>query len=181
MARFGKLPVEVPAGVTIEITDLTLKVTGPKGTVTRTLPKIVQIKVEGNEAVVETKGNAKEALSEQGTTRSHLINAIKGVTEGWTKTMELIGAGFRAEIRGQDLVLAIGYSHPVTVTAPEGTKFSMEKNFIKVEGIDKDMVGLIASRVRAARPPEPYKGKGIKYTDEVVRRKAGKAAAKTTA
>ena len=181
MARFGKLPVEVPSGVAVEIIGQTLKVTGPKGTVTHILPKNVEIKVTGAEALVEAKGSSKQAMSDQGTARSHLMNAIKGVTEGWVKTMELIGAGFRAEVRGQDIVLTVGYSHPVVVTAPEGIKFSMDKSFIKVEGADKDMVGLIASRVRGARPPEPYKGKGIKYTDEVVRRKAGKAAAKTTA
>ena len=181
MARFGKLPVLIPSGVTIDLTDRSVKITGPKGTVTRTIPSGVDVKVVGAEALVETKNSAKQALANQGTTRSHMINAIRGVTEGFSRTLELVGAGFRAEVRGQDLVLTIGYSHPVTVSAPEGVRFSMEKNFIKVEGVDKDLVGLIASRVRGARPPEPYKGKGIKYSDEIIRRKAGKAAAKTTA
>src|SRR5258706_2168710 len=158
MARFGKLPIEITAGVKVEITDHSLMVSGPKGTVTRTLPRTAVIKIEDGKAVVETKGSSKQALADQGTTRSHIMNAIKGVSEGWVKTMEMVGAGFRAEVRGQDLVMQIGYSHPVTVHAPEGIKFSMEKNFIKVEGADKDMVGLISSRVRGARPPEPYKG-----------------------
>lgn len=180
MARFGKLPIEILSGVTIELTDHSVKVSGPKGVVMRSLPRGIEIKIEVGKVVVEVKDSSKQSLSNQGTMRSHIINAVKGVTEGWSKTMELVGAGFRAEVRGQDLILTIGYSHPVTVNAPEGIKFSMDKNFIKVEGADKDIVGLIASRVRGARPPEPYKGKGIKYTDEIIRRKAGKAAAKTT-
>ncbi len=181
MARFGKLPVLVPSGVEVQTTDHSLKVSGPKGTVVRALPRAVDIKIEDGKLVVTVKGAGKQALSDQGTTRSHIINAIAGVTEGWSKTMELVGAGFRAEVRGSDLVLTVGYSHPVIVKAPEGIKFGIEKSLIKVEGADKDLVGLISSRVRGARPPEPYKGKGIKYVDEVIRRKAGKAAAKTTA
>ncbi len=181
MARFGKLPVEVPATVQIEIGEGTIKVSGPKGSVSRALPREVEVKSEPGKITVDVHSSSKISLSQQGTTRSHILNMIKGVTDGWEKTLELVGAGFRAEVRGQDLVLTVGYSHPVTVSAPEGTKFSLEKSIIKIEGADKDMVGLIASMVRGVRPPEPYKGKGIKYTDEVVRRKAGKAAAKTAA
>lgn len=181
MARFGKLPVEVVSGVTLELTDHSVKVTGPKGAIVRNLPRGVDVKIADGKVTVVTKDSSKQSLANQGTIRSHIFNAVKGVSEGFSRTMELVGAGFRAEVRGQDLVLTVGYSHPVTINAPEGIKFSMDKSFIKVEGADKDIVGLIASRVRGARPPEPYKGKGIKYTDEVIRRKAGKAAAKTTA
>lgn len=180
MARFGKIPVLVPSGVTVESGEDSVKVTGPKGFVVRALPRGVTVKLEDGKVVVVAKSGSKDALSKQGTIRSHIINMITGTTEGWTKTMEMVGAGFRGEVRGNDLVLAIGYSHPVTVSAPEGIKISVEKNFIKVEGIDRDVVGQVSAEIRNVRPPEPYKGKGIKYVDEVIRRKAGKQAAKTT-
>jgi len=180
MARFGKIPVLVPSGVTVEILTDSVKVTGPKGSVVRALPHGLSVKLEDGKVIVSVKTSSKDALSKQGTIRSHIINMITGTTEGWTKTMEMVGAGFRAEARGSDLVLTIGYSHPVTVTAPEGIKLSVEKNFIKVEGVDRDVVGQVSAQIRGVRPPEPYKGKGIKYIDEVIRRKAGKQAAKTT-
>ena len=180
MARVGKIPVLVPSGVQVEILEDSIKITGPKGTIVRALPRSITVKVEDGKARVDTKNSSKDSLSKQGTIRSHIINMITGTTEGFIKTLEMVGAGFRAEVRGSDLVLTIGYSHPVTVTAPEGVKISVEKNIIKVEGIDKDAVGQVAAIIRGVRPPEPYKGKGIKYIDEVIRRKAGKQAAKTT-
>lgn len=178
MSRFGKLPIEIPAGVTVSVTDQVLSVTGPKGTLSRVLPAGVAVKVEGAEALIEGKNESKAVSQNQGTTRAHLINMTKGVTLGWKKQLEIVGAGYRAEVKGQDLVMQIGYSHPVVITAPTGLSFKVEKSFVTVEGSDKEMVGHVSALVRASRPPEPYKGSGIKYTDEVIRRKAGKQAAK---
>ena len=177
MARFGKLPLTIPAGVSIEVNQNLIKVIGPKGTLEKTLPGVT---LEQKDGVLEVKAKSgnKQSISMQGTTRSHLANMVKGVTEGWSKTLEIVGAGYRGEVRGNQLVLNIGYSHPVIVDAPQGIAFKLEKSIVTVEGIDKDMVGQVAANVRAVRKPEPYKGKGIKYTDEIVRRKAGKQAAK---
>ncbi|MEK7526306.1 MAG: 50S ribosomal protein L6 [Patescibacteria group bacterium] len=177
MARFGKLPLTIPAGVQVEVNQNLIKVTGPKGSLEKTLPGVT---LEQKDGVLEVKAKSgnKQSISMQGTTRSHLANMVKGVTEGWNKTLEIVGAGYRGEVRGNQLVLNIGYSHPVIVDAPQGIAFKLEKSIVTVEGIDKDMVGQVAANVRAVRKPEPYKGKGIKYTDEIVRRKAGKQAAK---
>lgn len=179
MSRFGKLPVAVPSGVEITVADRIVTVKGPKGSLNRNFPRRVSVKVDQGEAKVEIKSDSKESLAQQGTIRSHLVNMIQGVTTGWTKEMEMVGSGYRAEVRGRELVLNIGYSHPVIITAPEGIIFGVEKTKITVSGIDKEVVGQISAEVRAVRPPEPYKGKGIKYIDEVIRRKAGKQAAKT--
>lgn len=178
MSRFGKLPIQVPTGVTINVTGESMSVTGPKGTLTKVLPQGVQVKVDGTTALVEGKNESKAVSANQGTTRAHLINMVKGVTTGWSKQLEIVGAGYRAEVKGQDLVMQIGFSHPVIITAPQGLTFKVEKSFVTVEGSDKDLVGHISSLVRGSRPPEPYKGSGIKYTTEIIRRKAGKQAAK---
>jgi len=179
VARFGKIPVEIPSGVEVEIEHGQIRVKGPKGEVLRKLPPQVEIKVGNGKAEVGVGGESKQELSLQGTYRSHLVNMIKGVTDGWGRQLEMVGAGYRAEVRGNDLVLAVGYSHPVTITAPEGVSFGVEKSIIKVDGIDLEVVAQTAAKIRAVRPPEPYKGKGIRYVDEYVRRKPGKAAAKT--
>ncbi|OGM22030.1 50S ribosomal protein L6 [Candidatus Woesebacteria bacterium RIFCSPLOWO2_01_FULL_39_21] len=179
MARFGKLPVNIPEGVKIETLDGVIKVTGSKGETERKLPKKVTVKIDRNILYIESKGKDKQTLSLQGTIRSHIINMITGVTIGWKKTLELVGSGYRAEVRGKDLVLTVGFSHPVKITAPEKIGFSLSKNIINVEGIDLETVSETAAKIRHVRKPEPYKGKGIKYIDEVIRRKAGKAAAKT--
>lgn len=180
MARFGKLPVELLDGVEVEIAGSKVKVVGSKGTLEREFPG-VSVKLVGKTLSVVAKGDTKVSRAMQGTTRSHLINLIRGVSAGWSKKLELVGAGYRAEVRDNDLVLSIGFSHPVVIHAPEGVKFTVEKSGITIEGIDKEVVGQVAATVRAVRKPEPYKGKGIKYIDEVVRRKAGKQAAKTAA
>ncbi len=178
MSRFGKLPVQIPQGVTVTVADHVLSVTGPKGTLTRNLPQGVTVKQEGSEATIEVKNDSKNLAKNQGTIRAHLINMATGVTTGWNKQLEIVGAGYRAEVRGQDLVMQIGFSHPVIITAPKGLTFKVDKSIVTVEGADKEVVGHISSLVRGSRPPEPYKGTGIKYTDEVIRRKAGKQAAK---
>ncbi len=181
MARFGRLPVQVPESVKVEVSGTQLKVTGPKGVLEKTMPNEIAVKQEGQNIAVEIKRNSKNALALQGTTRSHLVNMVKGVTEGWNKSLELVGTGYRAELRGNDLLLTVGYSHPVTIKAQKDIKFTVDKAIVKVEGSDKDLVGQIAAYVRTVRKADPYKGKGFKYVGEILRKKAGKQAAKTTA
>lgn len=180
MSKIGRLPIQVVAGATVEVSGREVKVTGPKGTLTQKLPRGVEVTVTGAEVNVTSKGNSKQDVSNHGTIRALLNNNVKGVTTGWSKQMELVGTGFRAEVAGKTLSLTVGYSHPVKIEAPEGITFKVEKNIVTVEGADREVVGQVSANIRSVRPPEPYKGKGIKYTDEVIRRKAGKAAAKTT-
>lgn len=178
MSRFGSLPVSIPQAVTVEVADGSVKVTGPKGILTRALPRQVQVVIADGQVKAEIKNQNKQGLSLQGTIKAHITNMLKGVTEGWSKELELVGSGYRAEVRGKDLILNIGYSHPVEFKAPEGVTFAVEKNKITVSGSDKDVVGQLAARIRETRKPDPYKAKGVKYVDEVIRRKAGKQAAK---
>lgn len=178
MARFGKLPVKVPTGVTVTIDANKVMVKGPKGSIEREFPTIVSVTQNEGQVLVTTTHSSKAALAIQGTVKAHITNMIHGVHEGFTRELEIVGAGYRGEVRGQDLVMQIGYSHPVTITAPQGVTFKVDKSIITVSGSNKEDVGHISSLVRGSRPPEPYKGTGIKYTDEVIRRKAGKQAAK---
>lgn len=178
MSRFGKLAIEIPAGVTVTSTGGKLTVSGPKGELVRDLHRSVEVVVDGSSATIKGKSEGKEARTNQGTTRAHLINMVKGVTEGWSKQLEIVGAGYRAEVQGQKLVMQIGFSHPVIITAPTGVTFKVDKSMVTVDGTDKEVIGHISSLVRGSRPPEPYKGTGIKYSDEIIRRKAGKQAAK---
>ncbi len=178
MSKIGKQLIEIPAGVTVDVSKDEAKVTGPKGTLSLTLPHGVEVKVEGNQITVSVKGNSKQMTSLHGTIRALLNNNVKGVSTGWSKQLEMVGTGFRAEVAGKTLTLIIGYSHPVKIEAPEGITFKVEKMIITVEGIDREVVGQVSANIRGVRPPEPYKGKGIKYSDEVIRRKLGKAAAK---
>lgn len=176
MSKIGKLAIKIPEGVAVDISESKISVTGPKGSLSRQLPKSTQVAVK--EGMIVVSSNRKDKISESiyGTTRALIANMVKGVTESWTKELELVGTGYRAEVAGNDLVLTVGYSHPVKISAPESVKFEVEKTIIRVIGIDKEIVGQIAANIRKVRPPEPYKGKGIKYRDEVIRRKAGKAA-----
>lgn len=176
MSKIGQLPIEIPSGVTVEINGNTVNVSGPKGVLSVNFTKEVGVKIEEGKIVVGINKDSKIARSNWGTIRMLISNMIKGVNEGWTKQLELVGTGYRSEVNGNTLVLTVGYSHPVNIEAPEGITFKVEKSVITVEGIDKQVVGQVAANIRAARPPEPYKGKGVKYTGEVVRRKAGKAA-----
>lgn len=177
MSKIGKIPVEIPSGVSVNLMDGNILIKGTKGELSKKLPEGLVVNLVNNkEVVVSVKGKSKLLNSLHGTYRSLINNMIKGVSEGWSKQLELVGAGYRAEVIGKTLNLTVGYSHPIKIEAPENISFKVEKNIITVEGLDKEIVGLIAARIRLARPPEPYKGKGIKYIDEIIRRKAGKAA-----
>jgi len=176
MSRIGKMPVEIPDGVNVEIGGKIIKISGPKGELEREIPREVRVKEENGEVIVEPKGKSKLARSLHGTIRAHIRNMVKGVIDGWTKDLEMVGTGYRASLQGDKLVLTIGYSHPVEIEAPEGVSFKVEKTNITIEGADKEKVGETSAKIRAVRPPEPYKGKGIKYKDEVIIRKPGKAA-----
>lgn len=180
MSKIGKLPIIITGGATVEVSGRSVKVTGPKGILTTDLPRTIEVEVKDGIINVYCKGNSKIDQSNHGTIRALINNNIKGVTVGWSKKLELVGTGFRAELTGTTLSLTVGYSHPVKIEAPEGITFKVEKTFVTVEGANRETVGQVSANIRAVRPPEPYKGKGIKYTDEVIRRKAGKAAAKTT-
>ncbi len=180
MSRLGKLPIIIPAGVTVTITEQDVKVKGPKGEMTQVVPKQVILTQKDNEIIVsidDVENKFKKAL--WGLTRQLVNNAVLGVTQGFKKQMEINGVGFRAQVEGKDLLLNIGFSHPVKFIVPAGIAVKVEKNLITVEGIDKQMVGEVSANIRGLKLPEPYKGKGIKYIDEVIRRKAGKLA-KTT-
>lgn len=178
MSRIGKLPVTIIEGAKVEVSGGSVKVSGPKGQLSLDIPKEIDVKVDENKVELKRKGDFKQVRALHGTFRSLINNMIKGVTTGWQKKLELVGTGFRAEVSGNILSLTVGFSHPVKIEAPAGITFKVEKNVVTVEGINREVVGQVAANIRAVRPPEPYKGKGIKYVDEVIRRKPGKAAAK---
>ncbi len=180
MSRIGKMPVAVPAGVTVEIADKNVvTVKGPKGTLTRELPQEMEIKLEGSEVIVSRPSDLKKMKSLHGLTRTLIHNMVVGVTDGYTKKLEVNGVGYRAQKQGKTLVLSLGYSHPVEMVDPEGVETTLEgQNIIIVSGISKEKVGQYAAEIRDKRRPEPYKGKGIKYADEVIRRKVGKTGKK---
>ena len=176
MSRIGKLPVVIPAGVEVKISDTNVvTVKGPKGTLEKQMPEGITITQEANELIVTRPNDLKKFKSMHGLTRSLLQNMVTGVTNGYEKVLEINGVGYRAQKQGNKLVLSLGYSHPVEMEDPEGITTVMDgTNIIKVQGIDKEKVGQFAAEIRFKRPPEPYKGKGIKYADEVIRRKEGK-------
>ena len=180
MSRIGKMPVAVPAGVEVTIADGNLvTVKGPKGTLTQQLEPSMTIRQEGTELLVSRPNDEKENRALHGLTRALLHNMVVGVTEGYKKSLEINGVGYRAAKEGNKLILTIGYSHPVEVSEIPGITIEVpQPNQIVISGCDKQMVGQFAAEVREKRPPEPYKGKGIKYTDEVIRRKVGKTGAK---
>ena len=180
MSRIGKMPVAVPAGVEVTIADGNLvTVKGPKGTLTQQLEPSMTIRQEGAELLVSRPNDEKETRALHGLTRALLHNMVVGVTEGYKKSLEINGVGYRAAKEGNKLILTIGYSHPVEVSEIPGITIEVpQPNQIVISGCDKQMVGQFAAEVREKRPPEPYKGKGIKYTDEVIRRKVGKTGAK---
>ena len=180
MSRIGKMPIAIPAGVTVEIAENNkVTVKGPKGTLERVLPSEMDIKMEGSEIVVSRPNDLKKMRSLHGLTRTLINNMVIGVTEGYEKKLEVNGVGYRAQKQGKKLVLSLGYSHPVEMEDPEGLETVLDgQNIIVVKGIDKEKVGQYAAEIRAKRAPEPYKGKGIKYADEVIRRKVGKTGKK---
>ena len=175
MSRVGKYPVEVPAGVQVALAGRTLTAKGKLGELKLDLTDHVTAEIEGNKVKVSPNGNANQARMMWGTTRALVANMVKGVSTGYSKTMELNGTGFRAAVQGNNLVINLGFSHDVVYPVPAGMKISCERpTLIKVEGTDKRQVGQVAAEIRGYRPPEPYKGKGVKYSDEMVRRKEGK-------
>jgi large subunit ribosomal protein L6 len=176
MSRIGRLPITVPAGVDITLDGRIITVVGPKGTLTRQLPPRMQLEREGDVLTVVRPTESKMDKSLHGLTRSLVNNMVVGVTTGYRKGLEIVGVGYRAQKVGDKLTLALGYSHPVEIDPPAGISFELETPLkLAVVGIDKELVGQIAAKVRATRKPEPYKGKGVRYAGEKVRRKAGKA------
>ena len=179
MSRIGKMPIAVPAGVTVDIAENNkVTVKGPKGELSRALAPEMEIKMDGDVITVTRPNDLKRNRALHGLTRTLLNNMIIGVTEGYTKTLEVNGVGYRAAKQGKKLVLNLGYSHPVEMEDPEGLETKVEENKIIVSGIDKEKVGQYAAEIRSTRTPEPYKGKGIKYDYEVIRRKVGKTGKK---
>lgn len=180
MSRIGKLPVVIPAGVEVKLEDgNVLTVKGPKGSLTKSFSQDMTIQVEGGHIVVTRPSDLKKFKALHGLTRTLIHNMVVGVTEGYKKVLEINGVGYRAAKAGNKLTLTLGYSHPVEMIDPEGITTTLDgSNKITVEGIDKEKVGQYAAEIRTKRPPEPYKGKGIKYSDEIIRRKVGKAGKK---
>ncbi|MSO90208.1 MAG: 50S ribosomal protein L6 [Acetobacteraceae bacterium] len=175
MSRVGKYPVEIPAGVQVAIAHGVLTAKGKLGEMTLALTDLVETKVEGNQVSVVPRTSEAKARMMWGTTRALIANIVKGVSTGYTKSMEITGTGYRAAVQGQNLVLNLGYSHDVIYPVPAGIKISCERpTAVKVEGVDKRQVGQVAAEIRAFRGPEPYKGKGVRYSDEIIRRKEGK-------
>ncbi len=179
MSRIGRMPIAIPAGVTVTIAENNhVTVKGPKGTLERALPVEMEIKLEGTEVTVTRPNDLKRMKSLHGLTRTLINNMVVGVTEGYQKELEVNGVGYRAAKSGNKLTLNLGYSHPVEMIDPEGIETSVDGNKIIVKGIDKEKVGQFAAEIREKRVPEPYKGKGIKYTTETIRRKVGKTGKK---
>lgn len=179
MSRIGKRPVTIPGNVKVNINGQTVSVEGPKGKLSQTLRPEVSVAIEDGVLMVTRAGDDKDERSLHGLSRTLVANMVEGVTNGFTKSLELVGVGYRATLQGTKLVLTIGYSHPVEFNPPAGIEFVVEgTNKVHVKGADKQLVGDMAADIRAVRPPEPYKGKGIKYAGEVVRRKAGKSGGK---
>jgi large subunit ribosomal protein L6 len=175
MSRVGKYPVQVPAGVQVALQGRTITAKGKNGELTLDLTEDVDVKIEGNEVAVAPKGGDRRSRTMWGTTRSLIQGMVTGVSTGFTKSMEITGTGYRAAVQGSDLVLNLGYSHEIRYPVPKGIKITCEKpTSIKVEGADKRQVGQVAAEIRAYRGPEPYKGKGVRYDNEVILRKEGK-------
>jgi len=179
MSRIGKKPIDVPAGVTVTLEGRHVTVTGPRGTLSRSLPPIVTVKVEGAVVTVVRPNDETASKAMHGLTRTLVANMVDGVTKGFQKNLEIIGVGYKAENKPYGLLMSLGYSHQIEVKAPEGVKLNAPTpTSIVIDGANKEVVGQIAAEIRSLRPPEPYKGKGVKYQGEVVRRKAGKAGGK---
>jgi large subunit ribosomal protein L6 len=179
MSRIGKKPIPVPAGVEVTIDGSMVRVKGPKGELNRTFHRDVTLRREGDEILVERPSDNPKHRALHGLSRTLLANMVEGVTQGYKKTLEIVGVGYRAENRPFGLNFALGYSHPIEFRSPEGIKLhAASPTLVEVTGIDKEIVGQVAAEIRSLRPPEPYKGKGVKYQGEVIRRKAGKAGGK---
>ncbi len=179
MSRIGKKPIEVPAGVKVAVVDGRFVAEGPKGKVTEKLIDGVPVSIDDATVTVSREGDSRVLRSRHGLMRSLLANAVEGAARGFTKQLEIHGVGYRAEVQGRELQMALGYSHPVVYSIPEGIEIEVDKqNRITVSGANRQRVGQVAAEIRSLRKPEPYKGKGIKYVDEIIRRKVGKAGAR---
>lgn len=179
MSRIGKLPIPVPQGVVVTINGSDVTVKGPKGELRRTLRPEVTVRQDGDQILVERVSEERQVRSLHGLSRTLVANMVKGVTEGFTRNLDIVGVGYRAQMDGRKMIMQLGYSHPVEIDPPPGIELTVTKNTqLAVMGIDKQAVGDMAAFIRSRRPPEVYKGKGVKYSNEVIRRKAGKAAGK---
>ncbi|MBD2020351.1 50S ribosomal protein L6 [Leptolyngbya sp. FACHB-36] len=179
MSRIGKRPISVPGKVTVTIDGQAVTVKGPKGELSRVLPNEVVVSEDNGTVQVDRRDDSRPARQRHGLCRTLVANMVEGVSEGFQRRLEIQGVGYRAQVQGRTLTLNMGYSHPVQIEPPDGIQFAVENNTnVIVSGIDKEIVGNTAARIRAVRPPEPYKGKGIRYAGEAVRRKAGKAGKK---
>lgn len=178
MSRIGKLPVTIPDKVKADLVGSTIKITGPKGTLEHNIHRDMKVALDGHTVVVTRPSDLKKHRALHGLTRALIQNMVVGVSQGYTKQLQIIGVGFRSEIKGKALVLYLGYSHPIVMLPPTGIAISVDakENKITIQGIDKELVGQTAAKIRSFRPPEPYKGKGIRYVNEVVVQKAGKTA-----
>lgn len=178
MSRIGKKPIEIPGGVKVAVTGQSVQVEGPKGKLKREIHPAIGVKVEGNKVIFTPKQEGGSSKALHGLSRSLVNNMVHGVTHGYEKTMEIVGTGYRAKIEGKVLNITLGFSHPINFNIPEGITIGVEKNvMLKVTGIDKELVGAVSAEIRRYYPPEPYKGKGIKFVGEHIRRKAGKTVA----
>ena len=175
MSRIGQKPIEILSGITVSLKDGILEVTGPGGKMQLGLSDKIQLKIEGNIIKLEPKNDKLNIKSILGLYRSLINNAVVGAAKSWTKSLELVGVGYRAQTNGEELNLSLGFSHPIIMKAPPGIKFEVKDNKITVSGMDKYLVGEISAKIRRLKKPEPYKGKGIKYVGEKIRKKAGKA------
>ncbi|MBW4468719.1 MAG: 50S ribosomal protein L6 [Pegethrix bostrychoides GSE-TBD4-15B] len=179
MSRIGKRPIPVPKNVTVTIAGQSVEVKGPKGELARTLPSEVEVLQEDGTILVNRRSESRPARQRHGLCRTLVANMVEGVSQGFQRKLEIQGVGYRAQVQGRNLILSVGYSHPVQIEPPDGIQLAVENNTnVIVSGINKEIVGNIAAQIRAVRPPEPYKGKGIRYAGEMVRRKAGKAGKK---
>lgn len=179
MSRVGRKVIALPKGVALNVGKTEISVKGPKGELKRAVPTGVSVKVNGQEAQVERADDSRENRAKHGMLRALLANMVKGVSEGWERQLEINGVGYRAEVKGQQLNLTLGFSHPVVMDLPKGISAEVEKQTkITIKGVDKQLVGETAAKIRAKKPPEPYQGKGIKYSTEVIKRKEGKSGAK---
>lgn len=179
MSRIGKAPITVPSGVDVSISGRTITVKGPKGTLSRDIPGEITVRQEEATLFVERPNDERDNRAKHGLVRTLVNNMVVGVTDGFVKELEIVGVGYRAEAQGQNLRLALGFSHPVMVNAPDGISFEVpQQTRVIVKGIDKELVGQVAANIRAIRKPEPYKGKGVRYLDERIIRKAGKTGKK---
>ncbi|MEZ7197795.1 50S ribosomal protein L6 [Pseudodesulfovibrio karagichevae] len=178
MSRIGKNPIDIPSGVEVSVGASEIQVKGPKGSLATPVDPTVEYKIEDGKVYVSRVDDSRQARGQHGLRRTLLANCVDGVTKGFTKTLEVIGVGYKVSVQGKKVVLAVGYSHPVEFDLPAGLEAKVEGAKLTIEGIDKQLVGEIAAQIRRVRPPEPYKGKGIKYLDEIIRRKAGKSGSK---